>query len=216
MGLSRWFKSDAQAPTGEPVVMSAAQAVAAVEAHLADALVLAPAGAGPAWALAAVEALWRQTAPGPLNAHSPREALATLLGLSLTGQRGAAVVGTESWSGVRELLQSAAAQGAPLVLHAVLTAGPAGGVHDAWQALEGTGAVQFLASDAQSAADLTLVARRVAEENLLPVVVGQHPFSAGCLEPLRLPTLAQVHAFLGLPEERIPTPTPAYGSSSSN
>ena len=77
---------------------------------------------------------------------------------------------------VADLLAHAVGRRAPLVVHVVARAwtthgAASGSGHEAWHVIADTGAVLLFARSVQEAVDLTLVARRVAEEALVPVVV---------------------------------------------
>ncbi|MDH4247380.1 MAG: 4Fe-4S binding protein, partial [Deltaproteobacteria bacterium] len=221
MGRSRWFKSDVAGPSGESAVLNAAQTLAVMEARIAETLAHSltneteDAGRtlGVYWREAMAQG--RHNALGEtlhrVSVSNGAEALAALLGLGLSGRRGTALLTAEDLLRARGTLVATAAQGVPLVLHALLHPQGTTGAHDAWHALEGSGWMQFLAPDAQGVADLAVVARRCAEEVLLPALVGQDVWSSGCMEPVRLPEESMVRSFLGRPGEHIPVPTPAQG-----
>ena len=82
--------------------------------------------------------------------------------------------------------------------------------HDGYHALSDSGWFQLFAKDAQEAADLALIAHRIAELALTPGLVAQDAWltSAG-LASLLLPEREAVAAYLGRPEDLIDTPTPA-------
>ena len=82
--------------------------------------------------------------------------------------------------------------------------------HDDYHCIDDTGFFQLFARDVQSAADLTLVAHRIAELALTPGAVAQDGFlTTHLIESLRLPERALIAEYLGRPDDLIPTPTPA-------
>jgi pyruvate-ferredoxin/flavodoxin oxidoreductase len=82
--------------------------------------------------------------------------------------------------------------------------------HDDYHCIDDTGFFQVFAKDAQSAADLNLIAHRVAELALTPGVVAQDGFlTTHLIESLRVPERALVAEYLGRPDDVIATPTAA-------
>ena len=82
--------------------------------------------------------------------------------------------------------------------------------HDDYHAVDDTGFFQLFAKDVQEAADLTLIAHRVAELALNPGIVAQDGFlTSHVIETVRLPERALIKEFLGSPSDRIASPTPA-------
>src|SRR6478672_1974349 len=82
--------------------------------------------------------------------------------------------------------------------------------HDDYHAVDDTGFFQLFAKDVQEAADLTLIAHRIAELALNPGLVAQDGFlTSHVIETVRLPERALIKEFLGSPSDRIPSPTPA-------
>ncbi len=76
--------------------------------------------------------------------------------------------------------------------------------HDDIMGVADTGWAMLIARNAQEAADLTAIARRVAEETETPVFVVQDGFlTTHTLEDLRLPEDELLRAFVGDPRERI-------------
>ena len=81
--------------------------------------------------------------------------------------------------------------------------------HDDYHAMDDTGFFQLFARDAQSAADLNLIAHRTAELALTPGAVAQDGFlTTHLIESMRLPERALIAEYLGRPEDTIDTPTP--------
>jgi pyruvate-ferredoxin/flavodoxin oxidoreductase len=82
--------------------------------------------------------------------------------------------------------------------------------HDDYHAVDDTGFFQLFAKDVQEAADLNLIAHRVAELSLNPGIVAQDGFlTSHVIESMRLPERELVKRFLGDPSDDIQSPTPA-------
>jgi len=82
--------------------------------------------------------------------------------------------------------------------------------HDDYHLMDDTGFFQVMAKSAQEAADLNLIARKIAELSLTPGAVGQDGFlTTHLIETLKVPERALVEEFLGRPEDMIDCPTPA-------
>ena len=82
--------------------------------------------------------------------------------------------------------------------------------HDDYHSMDDTGVIQFFARNNQSAADLNLIGRKIAELSLNPVAVAQDGFlTSHLIEPLNLPERELIEEFVGLPDDIISTPTPA-------
>ncbi len=82
--------------------------------------------------------------------------------------------------------------------------------HDDYHAVDDTGFFQLFAKDVQSAADLNLIAHRIAELSLNPGLVAQDGFlTSHVIETIRLPERELVREYLGDPSDIIESPTPA-------
>jgi pyruvate-ferredoxin/flavodoxin oxidoreductase len=82
--------------------------------------------------------------------------------------------------------------------------------HDDYHAVDDTGFFQLFAKDVQEAADLDLIAHRVAELSLNPGIVAQDGFlTSHVIETLRLPERALIKEYLGDSSDTIDCPTPA-------
>ncbi len=82
--------------------------------------------------------------------------------------------------------------------------------HDDYHAVDDTGFFQLFAKDVQEAADLNLIAHRIAELSLNPGICAQDGFlTSHVIESARIPEPALVKAYLGDPSDRIESPTPA-------
>ena len=82
--------------------------------------------------------------------------------------------------------------------------------HDDYHCIDDTGFFQLFARDAQSAADLNLIAHRIAELSLNPGVVAQDGFlTTHLIESMLAPERELILEYLGKPGDLIETPTPA-------
>ncbi|MBM4062057.1 MAG: pyruvate ferredoxin oxidoreductase [Planctomycetes bacterium] len=82
--------------------------------------------------------------------------------------------------------------------------------HDDYHCVDDTGFFQVFAKNAQAAADLNIVAHRIAELALTPGIVAQDGFlTTHLIESLLLPERELIAEYLGRPEDVIDTPTPA-------
>ncbi|HET8774241.1 MAG TPA: pyruvate ferredoxin oxidoreductase, partial [Thermoanaerobaculia bacterium] len=82
--------------------------------------------------------------------------------------------------------------------------------HDDYHAVDDAGFFQLFAKDVQEAADLNLIAHRIAELSLNPGICAQDGFlTSHVIESMRLPERDLVREFLGDPSDLIDSPTPA-------
>jgi pyruvate-ferredoxin/flavodoxin oxidoreductase len=82
--------------------------------------------------------------------------------------------------------------------------------HDDYHCVDDTGFFQLFAANAQQAADLNIIAHRIAELALTPGIVAQDGFlTTHLIESLLVPERELIAEYLGRPEDMIPTPTPA-------
>ncbi|MDH3619567.1 MAG: 4Fe-4S binding protein [Gammaproteobacteria bacterium] len=155
------------------------------------------------------EALASQTAEGP------RGIVAAATGLALTGRRATAFISGTDIAATQDLLMSAAGKHAPLVLHlgtrAVAGHGATlGSGHESVHLSADSGFFMLFAANVQEAVDFTYIARRVAEESLVPgMVIMDGEQTALAAQDVRLLSPAQVNAVLGSAREAIESPTPA-------
>jgi pyruvate/2-oxoacid:ferredoxin oxidoreductase alpha subunit/ferredoxin len=139
-----------------------------------------------------------------LTVHDAASAVATAAGLTMSGRRAAAFLGSDDLTAACAGIRSAVRRCLPLVAHVTVDSRHD---HAACHALADTGAFVLFASDAQEAIDLTLVARRVAEHALVPGVV---VFDGAEAElELREPDTHLIQSFVGDPGETMASPTPA-------
>ena len=142
-------------------------------------------------------------------------AAAVTAGLSMTGLRAANFSSGQGIAYMHESLYAAVGKrltyvlniGARAMTKATLNV-HAG--HDDYHCIDDTGFFQVFARDAQSAADLNVIAHRVAELSLTPGAVAQDGFlTTHLIESLLVPERELVAEYLGRPEDVIETPTPA-------
>jgi pyruvate-ferredoxin/flavodoxin oxidoreductase len=82
--------------------------------------------------------------------------------------------------------------------------------HDDYHCIDDTGFFQLFAKDVQSAADLNIIAHRIAEFSLNPGVCAQDGFlTSHVIESLKLPERELIKEYLGAPSDIIDSPTPA-------
>jgi pyruvate-ferredoxin/flavodoxin oxidoreductase len=196
-------------------------AVALAEAGISQHAVLGgsfPAGDADANWLSALERGAANLYGGVLSAQSaegPRGIVAAATGLTLAGRRATAFLSGPDIAAVQDLLISAAGQHAPLVMHlsnrALAAHGNAmGSGHEAFHLSADSGFFQLFAANVQEAVDFTYIARRAAEQALVPgLVVMDGEQTALAVQDVRLLSPAQVHGFVGSPDEEIVVPTAA-------
>ena len=131
-------------------------------------------------------------------ANDERGIVALSTGLAAAGVRTAAFIAGDGIGASRTQLTHAARRRLALVVH---SSTPHKAGHEGHHAVADTGAALAMARDAQHAADLTLLGRRLAEEALLPVVLSwdgdEHE------QRLKLPEPALVRAFVGAPDDEV-------------
>jgi pyruvate-ferredoxin/flavodoxin oxidoreductase len=139
-----------------------------------------------------------------ITAESPRGALAAAIGQAIAGLRATTFLSSNDLSAVIDLLQTAVIQHVPLVIHV------AGTGHEALQIAADSGAIVLIAANVQEALDFALVARKVAEQILLPIIVAQDSDSTALsLQDAILPTPALVEQFLGQSNATVAISNPA-------
>jgi len=149
------------------------------------------------------------------SAEGPRGVIAAATGLALAGRRATATLQGTDIAATQDLLFSAAGKHAPLVLHlntqAVVTHGATlGSGHESVHLSAESGFFMLFAANVQEAVDFTHIARRAAEESLVPgMVVMDGEQTALAPQNTRLLSPAQVSAFLGSAREQIDSPTAA-------
>ncbi len=143
------------------------------------------------------------------------ESPSAALGSALAGVRSACWIDGDDAHSAVDALRIAAGRHAPLVAHLVARSAPghafaSGTGHDLLHALAETGAFVFVAVDAQEAADLTLLARSIAERALVPAVVAQDETETADREAdVTELDASRVRAFASAADEAMESPSPA-------
>jgi pyruvate-ferredoxin/flavodoxin oxidoreductase len=206
---------------GELVAMDGSQAVASVEteaSEAAGAYPITPASQmGEGWSAAAARG--KKNAFGrPLIFFEPEgehAAAGVTAGMSMSGLRAANFSASQGIAYMHESLYAAAGKRLTYVLNMACRAMTKQALnihagHDDYHAIDDTGFFQLFAKNVQEAADLNLVAHRIAELVLTPGVLAQDGFlTTHVIESLRLPSPELVRAYLGDPADEIVSPTPA-------
>lgn len=225
--MKLWSKTKpADAPTparfpGVPKALDGSSAVVAMETLLGDAASacpIAPAAAmGDGWA-AAVSAGRHNVYGRKLLFCEPESAAASAAvtaGLSLSGLRAANFTSGPGLVQMHEALHTASGRRLTYVLNLATramtkqaTSVEAG--HDDYHAVDDAGFFQIFARNVQEAADLNLVAHRIAELSLTPGLLAQDGYlTSRTVESLLLPEAELIREYLGDPADRIPCPTRA-------
>jgi pyruvate-ferredoxin/flavodoxin oxidoreductase len=206
---------------GGRAAMDGAAAVVRCEREASDATALPPLGEG-----TRMGALWAaEVARGHLNVsgralrqielESEAAALSAVTGLALTGLRTTGFIGGPGLASLHEALFALAGKRIPTVLHVAARAATKSAAsilagHDGYHAVADSGCFQFFARDVQAAADLTLIAHRIAELACAPGLLAQDAhLTTDRIACLQLPERALIAEYLGHPADVIDSPTPA-------
>ena len=147
--------------------------------------------------------------------ESEHAAAAVTAGMTMTGLRATNFSSAQGVAFMHESLYAAAGKRLPYVLNIGCRAITKASLnvhcgHDDYHCIDDTGFFQVFARDAQGAADLNLIGRKIAELSLTPAVVAQDGFlTTHLIEPLQVPERELIAEFLGLPSDEIDCPTPA-------
>ena len=134
-------------------------------------------------------------------------------GFALTGLRSVAI--TSSLAGMHESLYAMAGKRLACVINLTCRALPRQsaalhGGHDDYYAAAAAGFVQLFASNVQQVADFSLIAHRIAELSLTPVICAQDFYDTShSLQNVYLPGQQLISKYLGRSEDSISSPTPA-------
>ncbi|MGR9108397.1 MAG: 2-oxoacid:acceptor oxidoreductase family protein, partial [Gammaproteobacteria bacterium] len=150
-------------------------------------------------------------------------AAAVTAGLSMTGLRAANFSSGQGIAYMHESLYAAVGKRLTYVLNIGTRAMTKATLnvhagHDDYHCIDDTGFFQLFAKNVQHAADLNIIAHRIAELALNPGIVAQDGFlTTHLIESFLAPERALIEEYLGKPDDLIPTPTPAqrilYGES---
>ncbi|MCC7270544.1 MAG: hypothetical protein IT468_07455, partial [Rhodocyclaceae bacterium] len=150
-----------------------------------------------------------------IEPESEHAAAGVTAGMSMTGLRAVNFSSGQGVAFMHESLYAAVGKRLPYVLNMGCRAITKASLnvhagHDDYHCIDDTGFIQVMATDAQGAADLNLIARKAAELSLTPAIVGQDGFlTTHLIESVRLPERELVAEYLGKPDDLIDTPTPA-------
>jgi pyruvate-ferredoxin/flavodoxin oxidoreductase len=142
-------------------------------------------------------------------------AAAVTAGMSMTGLRATNFSSGQGIAYMHESLYAAVGKRLTYVLNVAARAMTKHALnvhagHDDYHSVDDTGFFQLFAKDVQEAADLNLIARRVAELALNPGMVAQDGFlTSHVIETLLLPENDLIRRYLGDPADLIESPTPA-------
>jgi pyruvate-ferredoxin/flavodoxin oxidoreductase len=172
---------------------------------------------GEGWAAAVADGKrnvngWRLLFFEPEGEHA---AAAVTAGMSMSGLRATNFSSGQGIAYMHESLYAAVGKRLTYVLNVAARAITKQGLnvhagHDDYHAVDDTGFFQLFAKDVQEAADLNLIAHRIAELSLNPGICAQDGFlTSHVIETLRLPERELVKAYLGDPSDMIDSPTPA-------
>jgi len=140
--------------------------------------------------------------PGVLGVSHDREVIPALMGLAMSGVRATCFPSASAFHHFSAALVDAAERPLPLVIHLASRA------RDPYPDLPGW--VSLHAESPQAAADLTVIARKVAEQALVPVMVVQDAtLTTRDQCPVLLPEPDLIAEYLGEGGESVPSPTPA-------
>ena len=150
-----------------------------------------------------------------ISTEGPRGSVAAACGLSMTGVRATAfLTGPESAS-LQDLLATLAGRHLPLVMHIdnQATGGPssaAGSGHEACHLSTQNGCFVLCAANVQEAVDFSLIARKVAEQTLMPgLVFMDREQTASSPQQVILPSREFLNEYLGKAEDLVSCISPA-------
>jgi pyruvate-ferredoxin/flavodoxin oxidoreductase len=169
---------------------------------------------------------WAQAyADGALNVHGRRllffepegehAAAGVTAGMSMVGLRSSNFSAGQGIAYMHESLYAAVGKRLTYVLNIACRAMTKQALnihagHDDYHAVDDTGFFQLFGKNAQEAADLNLIAHRVAELSLNPGICAQDGFlTSHVIETLRLPERDLIRQYLGDPADIIECPTAA-------
>jgi pyruvate-ferredoxin/flavodoxin oxidoreductase len=150
-----------------------------------------------------------------IEPESEHAAAAVTAGMSMSGLRSANFSSAQGVAFMHESLYAAVGKRLPYVLNIGCRAITKASLnvhcgHDDFHCIDDTGFFQVFANNAQGAADLNLIGRKIAELSLTPAAVAQDGFlTTHLIEPLMVPERELIKEFLGRPDDEIECPTPA-------
>ncbi|MEJ2621159.1 MAG: 2-oxoacid:acceptor oxidoreductase family protein [Candidatus Thiodiazotropha sp.] len=150
-----------------------------------------------------------------IEPESEHAAAAVTAGMSMTGLRATNFSSAQGIAFMHESLYAAVGKRLPYVLNIGCRAITKASLnvhcgHDDFHCIDDTGFFQVFANNAQGAADLNLISRKIAELSLTPAAVAQDGFlTTHLIEPLQVPEREMIAEYLGRPDDEIECPTPA-------
>ena len=206
---------------GIPVAMDGNTAVIMCERESTDA-----AGAYPITPSTQMGEYWaEETAKGHINVsgrplifiepEGEHAAAGVTAGMAMSGLRASNFSSGQGIAYMHESLYGAVGKRLPYILNVgcralTKTSLNVHAGHDDYHLMDDTGFFQVLGKSAQEAADLNIIARKIAELSLTPGAVGQDGFlTTHLIETLLLPERELIAEFLGRPDDIIDSPTPA-------
>ncbi|MHC4428567.1 MAG: 2-oxoacid:acceptor oxidoreductase family protein, partial [Planctomycetota bacterium] len=142
-------------------------------------------------------------------------AAAVTAGMAMTGMRAANFSSGQGIAYMHESLYAAVGKRLTYVLNIGARAMTKANLnvhagHDDYHCIDDTGFFQLFASTAQAAADLNIIAHRIAELALTPGAIAQDGFlTTHLIESMLAPERELIAEYLGRPNDIIDTPTPA-------
>jgi pyruvate-ferredoxin/flavodoxin oxidoreductase len=142
-----------------------------------------------------------------IEPESEHAAAAVTAGMSMTGLRATNFSSAQGVAFMHESLYAAVGKRLPYVLNIGCRAITKASLnvhcgHDDFHCIDDTGFFQVFANNAQGAADLNLIARKIAELSLTPAAVAQDGFlTTHLIEPLQVPERELIEEFLGRPDD---------------
>ena len=136
-------------------------------------------------------------------------------GMSMTGLRASNFSSGQGIAYMHESLYGAVGKRLPYILNVgcraiTKTTLNVHAGHDDYHLMDDTGFFQVMGKNAQEAADLNIISRKIAELSLTPGAVGQDGFlTTHLIETMVLPERELIEEFCGRPDDIIETPTPA-------
>ena len=147
--------------------------------------------------------------------ESEHAAAAVTAGMSMTGLRATNFSSAQGVAFMHESLYAAVGKRLPYILNIGTRAITKASLnvhcgHDDYHCIDDTGFFQVFGADAQEAADLNLIGRKIAELSLTPAAVAQDGFlTTHLIEPVMVPERELIEEFCGRPDDIIDCPTPA-------
>lgn len=147
--------------------------------------------------------------------ESEHAAAAVTAGMAMTGLRATNFSSAQGVAFMHESLYAAVGKRLPYLLNIGTRAITKASLnvhcaHDDYHCMDDTGFFQLFGANAQQAADLNLIGRKIAELSLTPAAVAQDGFlTTHLIEPVMVPERELIEEFCGRPDDIIDCPTPA-------